>query len=224
MLFGSTAQAENKWYVGISVNQSDIGDIDSTSQAPVAGVNRTIDIDSDDDTGFGIKIGTVLYTTSGGDELTLELSYSDVDNDLEDLEFNGNPFSASAGTAAGEVSVETILLRVTYTFETGIIDPYIGIGSSDLEVEAVYGGSVNSSPGTQPPFATGSDSAFAYQLRAGLEWDITKQFGAFIEYTYTDVDDVNFSRTGGGPGGLATTDQQTDFDVDSINTGLNYKS
>jgi len=222
---GMTQAEDNPWYVGVSINQSDIGDIDSISTSPVAGVNRTIDIQSDDDTGFGIKVGKVIYTSGGGDELSVELSYSDVDNDLEDLQFNGVDFSADAGTAVGEVQAETILVRATYAFETGLIDPYIGIGlgSSDLEVEAAYGGSVNAAIGTQPPFAVGSDNAFAFQFRAGLEWDITEQLGAFIEYTYTDVDDVEFSRTGGGPGGLATTTQETDFDIDSINIGLNFQ-
>jgi len=45
----------------------------------------------------------------------------------------------------------------------------------------------------------------------------------FLEYTYTTVDDITFSRIGGGPGGLATTQHSDDFDVDAINLGLNFK-
>ena len=131
---------------------------------------------------------------------------------------------ASEGAAAGSAEVEGILARVKYEFNVGKFKPYLGlgIGQSDLEVDIIYGGSIGSVPGTQPPFAQGSDSATALELRAGFEYRVTDIVGLFAEYTTTDVDDVEFSRTGGGPGGLATTTQSGDFEVDSINFGINF--
>jgi len=47
--------------------------------------------------------------------------------------------------------------------------------------------------------------------------------GVFLEYTRTDVDDIEFSRRGGGPGGLATTTQAGDYEFDSLNLGVNFR-
>jgi len=91
----SVAQAagDKPWYVGVSVSQGDISDINSTSNEAVAGSTRAIDIDSDDDTGFGVKIGKVISKTGNGNEFSVELSYSELDNDLETLTFNGTAFA-----------------------------------------------------------------------------------------------------------------------------------
>lgn len=219
------AASDTPWYVGVSINQGDVSDIDSTSNEVIAGSARTIDIDSDDDTGFGIKVGKILSKAANGNEFSVELSYSELDNDLETLTFNGNVFSAALGAAEGEVETSTALVRALYKFETGIIDPYIGlgIGQTELDVDVRYGGSVGSPAGTQPPFATGGDEGFAVQYRIGAEWNVSEKVGIFLEYTFTDVEDLEFSRTGGGPGGLATTTQSADFDIESINLGVNFR-
>ena len=219
-----TAQAEdNSWYVGGSLNFADIDTLNSSSTTQVAGVTRNLGVDTDSDTAYGIKVGKTLFTTGAGHRFSLELSYSDLDTDVDNIIFQGNVFSDSA--AGGDVEVETILLRALYEFELGAVDPYIGfgIGSSDLEINAVYGGSAGTAPGTQPPFASEGSSEFAYQFRVGAEWSLSDDWGLFLEYTRTEVDDIEFSRLGGGPGGLAQTRQEADLDIDSINIGLNYR-
>jgi len=217
--------ADNPWYVGININAADVDDIESTSTAPVAGVNRSLDLDSDSDTGFGIKVGKTLFTSANGNEFSLELSYETIDTDIDGIVFQGNPFSADAGTAEGDVEVDTILLRAIYKFELGLVDPYVGfgIGSTDLEVDARYGGSIGSASQTQPPFASQGSSEFSFQFRVGAEYELSDNFGLFLEYTRTETDDVDFQRLGGGPGGLATTTQEADLDIDSINFGVNYR-
>jgi len=222
----TTLQAEeNPWYVGVSVSQVDLGDINTSSTAQVAGVSRSIGIESDDEAGWGLVIGRTLFSSPNGHKLSAELSYSGSDHDTENLLFMGNSFLASEGRAAGSVEVETVLARLTYGYEIGKFSPYagIGVGQSDLEVGIVYGGSVNQAVGAQPPFATGSDSATAVEFRAGVEYSITDALGLFVEYSTLDVDDIEFSRTGGGPGGLATTTQSGDYDLDTFNFGFNYR-
>jgi len=224
--FSSVANsAEKPWYLSITTNQADLSSIETQSSEQVAGVTRSIGIDTDDETGFGITLGRTLLTQESGNKLSVELSYSNSDHDLEELRFMNNVFSASDGRAEGSIETETILARAKYQFDLGLIKPYLGlgIGQTDLSVDALYGMSVGSATGSQPPFAAGSDSATALELRAGLEYQINDSFGAFIEYTSTDVDDVDFARRGGGPGGLATTTQSGDFDFDSINLGLNVR-
>lgn len=217
--------SDNPWYVGLSASQADLSSINTQSTTDVAGVTRRIGIDTDEETGFGITIGRNLITQGNGNTLSVELNYSNSDHDLEELRFMDNVFLSSDGRSEGSVEVETILARAKYQFDLGSIKPYLGlgIGQSDLSVEALYGMSVGSQPTSRPPFATGSDSAIALELRAGVEYQFSDSFGVFIEYTSTDVDDVEFARRGGGPGGLATTTQSGDYDIDSLNLGLNIR-
>ncbi len=225
LAFNNIANAEERpWYFHFSLNQADLDTVETLSNEEIAGVSRTIGFDNDDATGFGATIGRTILTQDNGNKLSVELNYTNSDHDVEELRFQSNPFLASEGTAAGSAEVEGILARVKYEFNVGKFKPYLGlgIGQSDLEVDIVYGGSVASVPGTQPPFAQGSDSATAFELRAGFEYRLTDLVGLFAEYTTTDVDDIEFSRTGGGPGGLATTTQSGDFEVDSINFGINF--
>ncbi len=224
--FTSQSHAEDSlWYVNVSLNQTELSSLDTQSAEPVASVTRLIGIDTDDDTAFGVTLGRTVWTQNNGNTLSVELNYSSGDYELEELRFMNNVFLANAGMAQGELEVESILARVKYQFDLGSFKPYLGlgIGQSDLSVEALYGGSIGSQLGTQPPFADGSDSATAVELRAGVEYQITDSFGVFLEYATTDSDDIEFSRRGGGPGGLNTTTQSGDYDYDSLNLGLSYR-
>lgn len=224
--FSAISHADDTpWYVGLSVNQADLDSINTQSNSAVANVTRRIGFETDDDTGFGISFGRNLLTQGNGNTLSLELNYSNSEHAIEELRFMNNVFLTSEGRAGGELEVETVLARVKYQFDLGSFKPYlgVGVGQSDLSVEAVYGMSVGSVTGAQPPFATGSDSATALELRAGVEYQLSDAFGVFLEYTSTDVDDVEFSRRGGGPGGLATTTQSGHYEFDSLNLGVNFR-
>lgn len=220
----SANAAETNWYLGISANQADLDSVDTVSTAQVGGVSRRLNLGTDEHVGFAIKLGRNVFTQTNGNTVSVELAYSNSDHKVENIQFMNNNFSTSAGMAEGSLEVETILARAVYKFDLGNIKPYlgIGIGESDLEVEARYGMSVGQGRETRPPFASGTDSATALELRAGVEYSISDQFGVFLEYSTTDVDDIQFSRLGGGPGGLATTTQEGDFDFDSFNFGVSY--
>jgi len=230
MLMAGTAQAHSGWYVGVNVGQTGLTDIDTTSSEAIGGSTRSIDIETDSDTSFGFKVGynVVGHESKGQDRFNVELYYQNSDHDADSLVFDNDVFLEPAvfeGEAlAGSLEVETILLRASYEIELGAIDPYfgIGIGQADLEVDAIYGGSIGAADGT-PPFASGSDSATAVEFRVGAQYSISKRFSLFLEYSYLAVDDVTFDRLGGGPGGLAVTEQTDDFSVDSVNFGVNFK-
>jgi len=217
--------ADNPWYVGISTNAAEISDVNSNSTAQVANVTRRLDIVSDDSTGLGIKAGRTLFTSTNGNKLSIELSYSNSDHDIENIAFMGNDFLASDGRSEGEVEIETVLARAVYQFELGKLNPYlgIGIGQTDFEIDGRYGMSVGQAQQASPPFATSGDSATAIEFRVGAEYSFSDQVGVFLEYSTTDVDDIEFDRRGGGPGGLATTTQSGDFDFDSLNLGVNFR-
>lgn len=224
-MMSSAVQAENNWYVGINLDSVDVSDVDTQSTSQVGGVTRRLNLEQDSDTGIGLKVGKTLFTTGAGHEFSLELNYAKSEHDIDNIRFMDNNFATSEGRAAGEVEVETVLLRALYKFELGTIDPYIGlgIGSVDFSGDGVYGGSVGTPAGSQPPFFIADDSATAVQFRIGAEYELNDNIGFYIEYTKTDVDDIEFDRRGGGPGGLATTNQEGDFDFDTFGIGINYR-
>ncbi len=220
----SANAADANWYVSGFANNSDLDTVNTVSQSTVGGVARRIDIESDDDTQFGLTIGRKLLTQSNGNTLSVELSYNTGDYDVENIAFMGNDFLAGEGRSEGNVETDTILARAVYQFELGSINPYlgVGVGRTDLEVDGRYGGSVGQPNQARPPFITDGDSATAIELRAGLEYSLTESLGLFLEYTFTDVSDVTFTRRGGGPGGLATTIQEGDLEFDAINLGARF--
>lgn len=217
------AYADNTWYIGAQIDSVDISSINTASE-PLSGVARRIDIDSDSDTGFGLKFGKTLFTTQAGHKFNIELSYTDSEHDIENIAFMSNDFLASEGLSEGSIELKTVMLRALYQFNLGAISPYVGIGVGqvDFNVDGRYGMSVGQGPQTRPPFADGNDSASAVQYRIGAEYHLTSHLGLFIEYSATDVDDIEFSRRGNGPGGLATTTQTGDFDFDTLSVGMNY--
>lgn len=217
----SNVLAEDQpWSLSVSVLSADVDTV-NTSSAPIAGVARTLDIGTDSDSGFGITIGRTLAEQSIG-RLRAELSYQNFDQDVDNIVFLGNDFSGAA--VGGDVEVESIFARLVYEFELGRIDPYVGfgIGSTDVDVNAVYGGSAGTTPGAQPPFITDSDSDFALEARVGLNLSLNDSLDLFLEYSRTELSDISLERLGGGPGGLQTSIQEGDVDIDTIAFGITY--
>ncbi len=222
MASANASAQDSPWSVSVSAITVDVDTIETTSTDQVAGVSRTLAISTDDDTGFGINVGRTLFSSSTGN-LRAELSYQDFDQSVDGIQFLGNNFSGAA--VGGDVEVESILARLVYQFELGRIDPYVGfgIGSTDVGVNAVYGGSAGTNAGAQPPFIADSDSGTALEGRIGANFNLNDQFDLYLEYTRTEVDDIRLDRLGGGPGGLQSTTQLGDVDFDSITVGVTYR-
>ena len=221
LAFSSLSHAQTGWYVSGYVSSADIGDINTVS-APVAGVARSLELGSDREAGFSIALGRTLFSNDTGD-LDLELGYQFINSDSDVIVFNGNSFDSDANRAEGDISADTISLTAIYRLNLDAFRPYvgIGIGSTDADIDVRYGGSAGAGAG-QPPFVNDSDNAFSIQYRAGLEYGFTDNLLGFVEYRYIDVNDIEVVRRGGGPGGLANTNQVGDFDVENIGVGIRY--
>jgi len=221
LMLSTNAIAAGGWYISGNISNNSLNDINTTSSNTVGGSARTVDLTSDSGTGLGIAIGKSLYETSSG-ALSFELGYQTSDHELEGVNFNSRQFSSDAGTAVGETSVDTWSLSALYHFGSGSFKPYLGlgIGSTSVDVTARYGASVQS-PGS-PPFINDSDSSFSLLYRAGLDYAFSSNLSVFAEYRLTDVDEISVNRTGGGPGGPATTTQLGDFDTDQFSIGFKY--
>lgn len=198
----STTQAA--WYTESSVLHSDLDDTSLSS------TGRDVNASFDEDTGFSTAIG---YEFNGG--LRLEGEYLSTENDTETVVFNGNNFSGSA--ARGSIETESIFFNIIKVFNNdGTYSPYIGagIGFTDVESDISYGNG--------PAAINDSDEVFSYQFLAGLDVAFSKKFSGFVEYRFVAADDVNLNRFGGGPGGLQTTSQEGDVELDAFALGLRY--
>jgi len=219
-----SASAETPWYVGVAVQSNDLDDVDTVSQQAVGGVNRQLDLSADDETGASLTIGREVFKQANGNTLSLELNYNSSSYDFENIAFMGRDFDASAGQSEGSFDVDTLLARAVYRFELGSFDPFVslGFGEVDAEADGRYGGSIGQPNQARPPFVTGSDSASAIEFRVGVEYAVNDRFDIVLAYTSTDADDLQFTRRGGGPGGLATTTQEGDVSYDSFSLGAKF--
>ncbi len=132
-----THAADNAWYLGASIDSVDVSDVDTLS-APIADVPRRINLDTDSDTTASIFVGKTLFTTDNGNQLSLDLSYSQSEHDIDQLVFMDRDFFASEGGAEGAIEIDTLMLRAAYKFYLGAVKPYVGVGlgSVDFDVEA----------------------------------------------------------------------------------------
>lgn len=219
-----SASAENPWYVGVAIQSNDLDEVNTVSEQAVGGANRRVDLSADDDTGASITFGREIFEQANGNTLSLELNYNSASFDLDNIAFMGRDFDAAAGQSEGTFDVDTLLARAVYRFELGRFDPFIslGFGEVDAEPDGRYGGSVGQPNQVQPPFITGSDSASAIEFRVGVEYEINDRFDLVLSYTSTDADDLQFTRRGGGPGGIATTIQEGDVSYDAFSLGAKF--
>ena len=105
-------------------------------------------------------------------------------------------------------------------YPTGRFHPYLGAGAGCAYVkitDADYS-YMGSSFGT---ITGGSDTVFAYQVMAGLDFDITKNIIIGMSYKYLVLDKISFDHDyywGWGPGGKA----EMDYKAHNIMLSLSY--
>ncbi|MDM3872524.1 outer membrane beta-barrel protein [Porticoccus sp. W117] len=215
LIAGSSAFASDDEGAYVSINYG-IYDIDSVdANSPGRNVNASFD----DDGGFGFAVGYQFEGNAWGN-VRVEFNYENFDNDAETVNFNGNLFSRSAGTVAGDVEVDSYMLNVTQELaQWDKFTPYagFGLGIRDIDANFRYNPTLGAS-------IDDSDTVFAYQAFLGLDYSISEPLTAFVEYRFQDSEDADLNRTGGGPGGFQQTIQDSDFDTsDSISLGLRYQ-
>lgn len=222
-LISSSTFAETPWYVSASYNFADTDSVRSTSGTSPGGATRAIGLELDDEDGFSIGIGRTVYQNDAG-RVNIEIVYEDLETDISNIIFNGTNFSSSAGRANGSTDISTFSIGANYELKLGKFTPYAGIafGNTDVDISGNYGGSIGS-PGGTPPFLTGGDDVNSFIYKVGASYKITNNVDVFAEYKVTEADDIEFTRIGGGPGGLATTRQEGDFEIEGFSLGLKYR-
>lgn len=204
LLTSTISTAHAGWYSESSLLNSDLDDTSLSS------TGREVNVEFDEDIGFSSAIG---FEYSNG--LRLEGEYLSTDNDTETVNFNGNNFSGSA--ARGSVETESLFFNIIKSFNhESTYSPYVGVGVGYTDVESSI------SYGNGPAAINDSDEVFSYQFLAGLDVAFTSQLSGFVEYRFVGTEDVSLNRFGGGPGGLQTTTQEGDIELDAFALGLKY--
>jgi len=211
----SSQAAEPGWYLGSTLSSIDVDDaqFNSNSLGP-----RNLTINSDSDVGFGGSVGYRFAGNSlGGIRLEGEFLYSE--QDVEQINFNGNVFNQSQGSVDGEIEVLSGFINIAQEFDgLGYLRPYVGVGIGITQLEADFA----YNPNLTANIDSDDDTAFSYQAFVGVDVDLSDRFTGYIDYRRIETDDLELNRFGGGAGGPATTLQEGEIEVDAITVGLRY--
>lgn len=127
---------------------------------------------SDIDRHSGVKLGTTAL--DGVDAAVLTGSATKL----------GATVGAVVADGRGDITNTAVFANLYYDLETGgPLSPYVGAGIGFSKVEVDY------SP-SGVGIINGSETAFAWQLKAGVTWKIEQNWEAYGEYAYRQTDDV----------------------------------
>ena len=193
LLFTTSAfAADGHWYMGLK------GGVDAGPTAEAAGQGVSVDLDTE--AGFA-ALWTLGYTF---DRFRLESEVAWRRNDVDSATLGGSGRFASTGTntapAVGRLRNFSYMLNGIYTFGEGMaFTPFVlgGLGFSKVEAELVRIGS-------QDYNFDDDETAFAYQVGAGVEYPIYDDLFLEVAYrffgtstvTFDDVDVQNTHHTG----------------------------
>ena len=194
------------FYLGANIGANFLGD----SEFDTAAAGR---VDNDYDTGFALS-GQVGYDTGqlwpyGGLRGELELSYRENEIDQHSIAALGGQQPGSTGTA----STTAVMANLFHDFQTGTpLTPYVGGGIgyawSSLDDYGVR---------AAPNALDDDDSAFAWQLGAGLGYAVTEQATVSLDYRYFSTRADATSNVGG------SVNSDVDLDSHTVMLGLRYR-
>ena len=163
------------------------------------GFAGTADIDPDMGYVFG---GAVGYGWDNGFSVDLEVAYRRNQIDVSGavaagvayITKGGGPgfYTFGTGTFAGtdgHLSAVSLMANAWYEFDTGTsIRPYVGggVGIAWLDIHDIVEGKFVTTGGTYTSSigVHGDDSGFAWQLGAGLAWEVAPGKDMVVEYRY----------------------------------------
>jgi len=176
-----------------------------------------------DDIDFGTALGTVTTTFEGdmgfggavvGRELgswRIEGEWSLRDFEVEDHILGG----AALPGPTGGVDVSSYMLNAIYDFNRdGTVAPYLGAGAGWTEVELDDFGVA-----PVPQVLSDDDSGFAYQLVAGLGFNLGARWNLFLDYRLIFADGLEVTVTPGA-GGVTS---EIDLEVQSLQAGARFR-
>lgn len=173
------------WYVSLFGGVSWLDDVKTDYEYD--GYAGTYHVDFNTDTGFivGGAVGTHIM-----DDLRVELEVAYSENDADRLHYNSATGSNYKGDASGRFDILTFMANVWYDIPVSeTVTPYIGGGAGIAIVDANPG--YKHQPLYDPVFDS-SEAAFAFQVGAGIKWQVAQNIALDVGYRLRGIDGPTF--------------------------------
>ena len=194
-------------YVGVLGGAAIPADMNTTVTSKVTGVSFNQDISLNVGWLAGVKVGYLTPFTNR--ILAVELEYNHIENGFDSgktYQVLGVPLNFNSN-----VKIEAVMFNLIGRYPEGKLHPYVGAGAGYAylqidDIKASFAGTnvLNAS--------SGSDSVFAYQFLAGLDFDITKNWFAGLGYKFFHADKASYDMSITSP--FATGSDAGSIDVD----------
>jgi opacity protein-like surface antigen len=155
-----------------------LGILTDSDVTDAATPGTSIELEYDDDLAIAIGIGYAVGAIRGEAELAF------LNNDLDKVVLSGVPQAVWSGGA----SSRALLLNGYYDFLNSTpVTPFVSAGIGIARVDV---GNINYVAGGGQQ--GGHDTVFAYQLGAGVAYEITRRFTVDVTYRYFGTSDADF--------------------------------
>ena len=237
----SGASAQEGWYGAVDLGYHWPVEFETTSSNNAAnGQPYAWEFNQEDDWAGFARLGYQL-----NDHWRVELEVGYRSGDIESVRGGSNQAviglctpgvtrttgSPACGSPDGDLSSWTVMGNVIYDILPGsVLNPYIGAGIGANHVKMDVLGQFSNIPGTvttanalQNLEVDDSDTAFAYQLIAGLAWKATDQLSIDLTYRYLGGSDLDFTSTNTSlASGLQPGVFSGEYKDQSVTLGLRY--
>lgn len=191
---GAGARAADGWYVALDAGATFLEDSSSTASDAFG---NSVSFDTKFDTGFGVH-GAIGHSW-GALRLEGEVSYrkNDLDTfDVTNITLAGIGSFNDIGTfdADGDVSALGFMANVWFDFNPG--SPWSPFAGGGLGVARI---SINDATIVGIPLADDDDWVFAYQLGAGIGFEVTPTTTISLGYRFFGTADPEFTDLAGIP-------------------------
>ena len=231
------------WYVSGSLSYADQSESDNsgstgafttgnlgdgTTLDVAAGTNYGWETEFDNGIGYSAEIGA-RYASGLRAGVEISITEADVDThtgvtlgggdigELDAASIAGSPDALGVSVAdvvadgRGDISTTAVFANVYYDFNrAGSVQPYVGGGLGFADVDVKY------SPSGIGVIDDG-ETKFAYQVKAGLTWQVAEQWEVFGEYAYRATEDIEVNNDL-FPGTLDIENQQN-----LLSVGVRYR-
>jgi opacity protein-like surface antigen len=183
------AQAAGNFYVSVFGGGNWVQDETPSGATTPTSNADTVLWATDADTGFivGGAIGMSFSHLAPGLRAEVEAAYRQSKLEGQWRTNVGTPTNFSSGTIDGDHSTFSVLANIWYDFDIGGVSPYVGGGIGWAETSA--DGRLVGDPIGDGPFDF-SDNGFAWQVGAGINFDISPNIKLGLGYRYFEGPDV----------------------------------
>ncbi|MBB5348455.1 porin family protein [Desulfoprunum benzoelyticum] len=171
-IFTATAYSADGVYVSADVGMAFAEDADVGVEGEP--INLSMEFDS------GVAVTGAIGYRMGNVRMEAEIGYQNNDTDEIGYSIWSMPLS-------GDMTATSFLANGYYDFTTGSrFTPFItaGIGMAEVEMDDL------DYPGSGEPSASDDDTAFAWQVGAGVSYAVNANFDLEVKYRYFVIDDV----------------------------------